>query len=978
MHRPGENAEEISSDTNIVGKETWSQFASKIRHGRRRIRVIDITTKMSYEYMMLKKLCRKRPFMRQWSVRDDFCNMSPGVVVMSPSMQAAFMKVFRLKDKSLIRRCLRDIIPIIEYRNREERQVTKDPAMMIPEGEADTLNQKKRELFERKEKGDNMKDMHLVDSSSQSKLRKKIRQRLIKFQRQLAVANAVASRTVLYTEDDAIGYFLFRGPAMYAGMHRVLFEVSKLMPHFVPRTMLDFGAGTGTSMMAAKEVYDAGSMAYPLYRSMRQTLTMNNSAQTTQLEELRYDLKRLERNNAEKKKARFLAVSALIEKGEIDLNDLPKDLAKEIVEVARTAAESKKERLAREKQARYHDVVDGTEWVDGDSTGQRSATTESTSDKVPGEAFGFDEAETRQEQPTSWWERFVESEVSAAQEKVANRLRPLQEIVAIEPSPGMMETGVMVVHDDIPNVTWKRYLMPEDETIQHDLVVAAYTLSEIAEPEQRTRIVQQLWKMTKGVLVLVEFANLSNFDMLMKARDTILAEKDVGLWDWQPTIVAPCPHEGKCPIRHSKVGVKKKRMRVCSTNVTYRSTFVEVWARHLPLKVSIEPISYLVFARNECLPQRAEARKAKIEAEERSEVMRREAKQRELYEASLSVKDVVFDRLSDEALANPSTGVPPPLPKLFAESASSALQESKGQEGQRDIPLQSIAGERRVVRTSDRRENWLVYPTSVPSPDHKFNRAFVDSGHQRTRAITPQEILTVRGEVSDTRSRFAKQFPKYHRVVGDPKCRGKVTADLCTTEGELIKGRVYRRFYGDENTQPLHSTLRWQHIGGWKLLRRVRKGSLFPNDVPLYCVTKYPQIGYPNTMMDKKLSVVEKTAMQLNDPMDLLSIPDEELDDGQQKAKRKLEYDKHIGERITTELETMFGANVTGDVSKVVDARKEISSQDWHDAVNRAKTRVVKHSKKAIPNASKIRSAVRKIRMRNKHEQNMNRQRRRR
>ena len=102
--------------------------------------------------------------------------------------------------------------------------------------------------------------------------------RLLKFQRQLAIANAVSSRSVLYSTDDAIGYFLFRGAAMYAGMHRVFFELSKLLPHFVPKTMLDFGAGTGTSILVAKEVYDPNALAYPLYRSLRQTMNMNDSA----------------------------------------------------------------------------------------------------------------------------------------------------------------------------------------------------------------------------------------------------------------------------------------------------------------------------------------------------------------------------------------------------------------------------------------------------------------------------------------------------------------------------------------------------------------------------------------------------------------------------------------------------------------------------------------------------------------------------
>ena len=100
---------------------------------------------------------------------------------------------------------------------------------------------------------------------------------------------------------------------MYAGVHRVLFELSKMLPHFVPKSMLDFGAGTGTAILVAKEVYDPGALAYPLYRSLRQTMSVNAAAESARLEELRFDLKRLERNNEEKKKARFMAVAALLE-----------------------------------------------------------------------------------------------------------------------------------------------------------------------------------------------------------------------------------------------------------------------------------------------------------------------------------------------------------------------------------------------------------------------------------------------------------------------------------------------------------------------------------------------------------------------------------------------------------------------------------------------------------------------------------------
>ncbi|CAJ1025530.1 Mitochondrial small ribosomal subunit Rsm22, putative [Leishmania lindenbergi] len=945
-----------------------------MRHGRRRIRVIDIAAKMSYEYQMLKKMCKRRPAMRQWAVRDDYCDMSPGVVVMSPSMQAAFMKVFRLKDKGLIRRCLRDIIPIIEYRNREERPAAMrdKPSDMIPDGEPDTLNQKKRELFELRETGENFKPLYLHDKRSQAKLRFRIRQRLIKFQRQLAIANAVASRTVLYSTDDAIGYFLFRGAAMYAGMHRIFFELSKQLPHFVPKSMLDFGAGTGTAILVAKEVYDPGALAYPLYRSMRQTMTGNVSAQAQQLRELRYDLRRLSRNNTEKRKARFMAVAALLERGEVDAADLPADLRREIAQVAANATENKKRRLIIESHARYRETVDGTEWEDGDPLGEKKSRTEDPSDVLDGEEDNDGSAGGAVAAERTWWEKLVDMESATAQERASRRLQPLQEVTAIEPSAGMMEIGTMVLHDDVPNVAWKRYLLPEDEAIQHDLVVAAYSLSEVADSANRKRLVQQLWKMTRGVLVLVEFSNLHNFNLLMEARETILEEKGIGLWDWQPTIVAPCPHEQRCPLRHCKAGVKSKRMRLCTTEAQYRATFIDVWARHMPLKVGIEPISYMVFARNELVPERAERREAQVKREEAERVQARDAKQRQLYAASLSLKDVVFDRLSDEALHRPSTGVPVKLsdapttgeaaPSLALTQALQSSATSTGEVGQ--LPL----GAPCLVQTSAQRYNKLVYPLQFPPVTHRYNRAFVDAGYQRQRAITPSEMLVVREELEEMRRRVTRASPSYLRVVRDPTCRGKIQASFCTPEGDLVTARVYRRFYGDHSSVPRHTTMRWQHIGGWRLLKRIRSGSLFPHDVPLYAVNRHPQVDFPNTLLGMKHSAVEKTAMQYNDPMSLMETPEEELSREEVKQKRRLVRDEEAQRKAEAKLEEVLGTKIRdSSLEGHIDARRRISAEEWARAVRRAKQRTVRQTQQTIPNAARMRALKRRLEVRHRN-----------
>src|SRR3989338_5517925 len=217
-----------------------------------------------------------------------------------------------------------------------------------------------------------------------------------------------------------------------------------------------------------------------------------------------------------------------------------------------------------------------------------------------------------------------------------------------------------VLQDDVPNVSYQRYLNPDDAS-QQDLVIAAYTLSEIATPEERQRTVQELWKRTRGVLILVEYTNLPNFDMMMEARDTILAEKQVGLWDWQPTIVGPCPHEKRCPIRHSSLGVKFKNMRICKAEATYRPTFIEQWVHRYPRfdirrKREIEPFCYLIFARNEMVPERAERRLEQQRKEEKIAKEKREAAQRDLFKEALRSKDAMYENMNDEVLQRPIQG----------------------------------------------------------------------------------------------------------------------------------------------------------------------------------------------------------------------------------------------------------------------------------------------------------------------------------
>lgn len=72
-----------------------------------------------------------------------------------------------------------------------------------------------------------------------------------------------------------------------------------------------------------------------------------------------------------------------------------------------------------------------------------------------------------------------------------------------------------------------------------DVVLASYALAEIA-PAAQAGVVASLWDAAEGLLVLVEPGTPAGFERLRAAR--------VGLIAAGARILAPCPHDGACPI----------------------------------------------------------------------------------------------------------------------------------------------------------------------------------------------------------------------------------------------------------------------------------------------------------------------------------------------------------------------------------------------------------------------------------------------
>lgn len=72
-----------------------------------------------------------------------------------------------------------------------------------------------------------------------------------------------------------------------------------------------------------------------------------------------------------------------------------------------------------------------------------------------------------------------------------------------------------------------------------DMVMAGYVLTELA-PAALKDVLSSLWQRTDRLLVIVEPGTVNGFRRVLECRDALLADG--------ATIVAPCSHQGRCPL----------------------------------------------------------------------------------------------------------------------------------------------------------------------------------------------------------------------------------------------------------------------------------------------------------------------------------------------------------------------------------------------------------------------------------------------
>ncbi|KAK6122552.1 hypothetical protein DH2020_043705 [Rehmannia glutinosa] len=150
----------------------------------------------------------------------------------------------------------------------------------------------------------------------------------------------------------------------------------------------------------------------------------------------------------------------------------------------------------------------------------------------------------------------------------------LDRINLVEPSQSMQRAGQSLVKD-----LSKLPLIQSYESIQslskhinksgrrHDLVIASYVLGEIPSLKDRITLVRQLWDLTGDILVLVEPGTPQGSNIISQMRSHILwmekrrsrklqnaakkDAKDLMTLKTGAFIVAPCPHDGPCPLQNT-------------------------------------------------------------------------------------------------------------------------------------------------------------------------------------------------------------------------------------------------------------------------------------------------------------------------------------------------------------------------------------------------------------------------------------------
>lgn len=118
----------------------------------------------------------------------------------------------------------------------------------------------------------------------------------------------------------------------------------------------------------------------------------------------------------------------------------------------------------------------------------------------------------------------------------------LASVTLLEASPAIRAVGEkLAAAAGLAHVEWRHADVTRDgeRLAPADLVTLAYVLDELSA-EQRGRLVDRLWSLTAGMLLIVEPGTTAGWQRILDARARMIGAG--------ANILAPCPHALACPI----------------------------------------------------------------------------------------------------------------------------------------------------------------------------------------------------------------------------------------------------------------------------------------------------------------------------------------------------------------------------------------------------------------------------------------------
>lgn len=157
-----------------------------------------------------------------------------------------------------------------------------------------------------------------------------------------------------------------------------------------------------------------------------------------------------------------------------------------------------------------------------------------------------------------------------------------EKIICLEREKAMRDTGKKLMDRHLENVEWKECDIVVDKLEEKaDMAITSYMINELSSSD-REKTILKMWEATNDLLIIIEPGTPEGFKHIVQAREILLAQN--------ANIVAPCTHNGMCPINLEEDW--------CSFYARVARSGIHRQAKKGELGYEDEKFSYIAFSKN--------------------------------------------------------------------------------------------------------------------------------------------------------------------------------------------------------------------------------------------------------------------------------------------------------------------------------------------------------------------------------------------